>query len=70
MFSVDERIPVLVLGIGNILQGDDGIGVHIVNEMISRGAISGDNVELIDGGTAGMDLIPEMTGRKKRNNFV
>ncbi len=56
---------VLVLGIGNILQKDDGVGVHIVNYMIEEGISLPDGVEVIDGGTAGFDLIPLMKDRDK-----
>ncbi len=55
---------VLILGIGNILQSDDGLGVHIVNH-ITRNIKLPDGVEVIDGGTAGFDLIPLMAGREK-----
>jgi len=62
---MQDRIePVLVMGIGNILQSDDGVGVHVVNSIIS-GELSFQGVEFIDGGTAGMDLLPLMIGRKK-----
>jgi len=56
--------PVLVLGIGNILMKDDGIGVHVANRMMESGDLPG-NVEVIDGGTAGFDLIPLMSDREK-----
>lgn len=56
---------ILVLGIGNILQSDDGIGVHVANEILSSGRTISDDVEIIDGGTAGLDLIPIMIGREK-----
>lgn len=56
---------VLVLGIGNILQKDDGVGVHIVNHMVETGMSFPDGVEVIDGGTAGFDLIPLMKDRDK-----
>jgi hypothetical protein len=49
---------VLILGIGNILQRDDGLGVHVVNEILSMDSALPDCVEVIDGGTAGFDLIP------------
>lgn len=66
MNMCDENVEsILVLGIGNILQSDDGIGVYIINEMQSREDISLNDVEFLDGGTAGMDLLPLMTGRKK-----
>ncbi|HSV96169.1 MAG TPA: HyaD/HybD family hydrogenase maturation endopeptidase [Spirochaetota bacterium] len=56
---------VLILGIGNILQSDDGLGVHIVNEIIDSGVTLPDNVEIVDGGTAGFDLIPLMQGKDR-----
>jgi hydrogenase maturation protease len=31
--SADEYLPVLVAGIGNILMRDDGVGVHVINEL-------------------------------------
>jgi hydrogenase maturation protease len=55
---------VLILGIGNILQSDDGLGVHVVN-YITRNIKLPDGVEVIDGGTAGFDLLPLMIGREK-----
>jgi hydrogenase maturation protease len=39
-----------VVGIGNLLMKDEGIGVHVVHALRCRGAPPG--VELIDGGTA------------------
>ena len=56
---------VLVLGIGNLLQKDDGIGVHIVNYLTESGIAFPEGVEVMDGGTAGFDLIPLMAGRDK-----
>jgi hydrogenase maturation protease len=56
---------VLILGIGNILQSDDGLGVHIVNHINESGLNLPENVEAIDGGTAGFDLISLMQGRDK-----
>ena len=57
--------PVLVLGIGNILMKDEGIGVHVVNRILETGKRIPDNVEFLDGGTAGYDLVPYMQGRKR-----
>ncbi len=56
---------VLILGIGNILQSDDGIGVHIINQMQMSDIPLPENIELMDGGTAGHDLIALMEGRDK-----
>lgn len=49
-----QRKPILLLGVGNLLQADDGVGVHAVREMMKLGLP--DSVEIIDGGTAGIDL--------------
>ncbi|MEJ5360841.1 MAG: HyaD/HybD family hydrogenase maturation endopeptidase [Spirochaetota bacterium] len=50
----------LILGIGNLLQKDDGIGVHVVQYMQKNNVKLPDNVELLDGGTVGFNLIPYM----------
>lgn len=47
---------VVVLGVGNILMSDEGVGVHAVTALAERYAIP-DEVEIIDGGTAGMDCL-------------
>jgi hydrogenase maturation protease len=57
------RRPVLVLGIGNILLHDEGIGVYVVEQMQKGGV--GDYVELLDGGTAGADLLDHICDRQK-----
>jgi hydrogenase maturation protease len=46
----------VILGIGNILQSDDGIGVHIVNRLKDE-YLFPDSVSIIDGGTMGLDLL-------------
>ncbi len=53
---------VLVLGIGNVLMGDDGIGVHVVNELFREKLP--DEVEVIDGGTLGISLLPLIVDAK------
>ncbi len=47
---------VLVLGVGNLLLKDDGVGVHLINAL--RDTPFPDNVQLIDAGTVGHQLIP------------
>ncbi|MCP4133446.1 MAG: hydrogenase maturation protease [bacterium] len=56
---------ILILGIGNLLQKDDGLGVHIVNHMQETGTPLPENVEIVDGGTAGFDLVPLMKDQDK-----
>ncbi len=60
-----KRKKTLILGIGNLLKKDDGIGVHVVQYMQNNNLSLPENVELIDGGTAGFDLIPYMMGFDK-----
>lgn len=44
-----------VLGIGNILLKDDGIGVRVVHHLEEKGSLPW--VELVDGGTSTMDML-------------
>ncbi len=52
---------VVVLGIGNVLLSDEGLGVHVVRRLEERYAVP-PLVEVIDGGTAGMDLLDRVAG--------
>lgn len=45
----------LILGCGNLLLKDEGVGVHLVEYL--RGKALPEGVELIDGGTAGFELV-------------
>jgi len=45
----------LVLGLGNPLRGDDGVGARVVEALTRRGLPQG--VTAIDGGTGGLDLL-------------
>jgi hydrogenase maturation protease len=55
---------ITVLGIGNILLQDEGFGVRIIEELQRRYRFSG-NLQVIDGGTLGMDLLRFITGTTK-----
>lgn len=52
---------ILVLGTGNILLTDEAIGVHIAQALADR-YILPDYVDVMDGGTAGMELLGSMAG--------
>jgi hydrogenase maturation protease len=54
----DPRGPVLVLGIGNTLMGDEGVGVRVVRELASAADGLPEDARLMDGGTLGLDLLP------------
>lgn len=49
--------PVLVLGLGNPIMGDDGVGIVALEQFRARFEVS-EGVELMDGGTWGMNLLP------------
>lgn len=53
---------VLVLGVGNLLLGDEGVGVRAVEALEARYRVA-DAVEVVDGGTAGMGLLDLIAGR-------
>lgn len=51
---------VLVLGVGNVLMGDEGVGVHVLRRLEDEPAIPG--VRFLDGGTGGVNLLAEFDG--------
>ncbi len=48
---------VLILGIGNVLWADEGFGVRCV-EKLAETKVFPENVQLLDGGTQGLYLLP------------
>jgi hydrogenase maturation protease len=63
LWQTCDAPPVLVLGLGNILLGDDGVGIALlaqVRELYSDVA----EVECMDGGTQGLALLGHLSGRK------
>jgi len=54
-------MKILILGIGNILFGDEGIGVHLANYIDEKYEFSGHQVDVVDGGTLAQRLIPIIT---------
>ena len=63
MSAACSRCPVLVLGVGNILLRDEGVGVRVIEQMQKMRLP--DDVELVDGGTAGADLLDVLAERRK-----
>ncbi len=47
---------IVVLGIGNLLLKDEGVGIHVI-EALKKETLP-ENVELIDGSVSGFDLLP------------
>jgi hydrogenase maturation protease len=54
---VNERIPVLVLGLGNVVCTDDGAGIAALHRLIRDYSLP-DGVVALDGGTLGLSLLP------------
>ncbi|WP_409347388.1 hydrogenase maturation protease [Mycolicibacterium mucogenicum] len=53
----------MVVGCGNLLRGDDGVGPILVRHLWERGMPDG--LRLVDGGTAGMDVAFQMRGAER-----
>lgn len=54
-FEKDKSKCVLVMGVGNYLMGDEGIGVHVIQEMAKKELPA--YVDILDGGTGGFLLL-------------
>jgi hydrogenase maturation protease len=54
----------LVLGLGNLLHCDDGLGVHAIRRLREDPRVE-PSVTLIDGGTLGLNLIAHIAGFPK-----
>jgi len=51
---------ILILGIGNYLMGDEGIGVHVANRLQKETELAG--IDIVDGGTGGFHLLGYFEG--------
>ena len=54
-----EVNKLLITGIGNVLQGDDGFGVELAHRLMARDDIPAD-VKLMETGIGGMSLVQEL----------
>ncbi|MFD1314705.1 hydrogenase maturation protease [Namhaeicola litoreus] len=54
-FEKDKSASVLVMGVGNYLMGDEGVGVHLIEELLRTDLP--ENIDLLDGGTGGFLLL-------------
>lgn len=45
----------LILGIGNLLMGDEGVGIHAIRAL--EGMVAPEGVTMLDGGTGGFHLL-------------
>lgn len=53
-----------MLGLGNILLRDEGVGVHAVRRLLAEYSIPAE-VEVVDGGTLGLDLLPYLESAER-----
>ena len=61
MSGPSEAGQVLVLGLGNVLLQDEGVGVRALERLVARYDLP-DAVRAMDGGTLGLDLLPYLVG--------
>ncbi len=54
---------IVVIGCGNLLRGDDAVGPILIRQLWEDGVP--DEVTLVDGGTAGMDVAFKMRGARQ-----
>jgi hydrogenase maturation protease len=54
-------VGTLVLGLGNILLRDEGVGVRVVEHLLEQYGFP-EGVRALDGGTLGLDLLPYLEG--------
>lgn len=55
----DTDCKLLIVGVGNVLQGDDGFGVELANSLMARTDLP-QNIKLMETGIGGMSLIQEL----------
>ena len=59
MSDVESDPVVLVMGVGNTLMQDDGVGIHVIDRLRER-TDTHPSLRLVDGGTIGLALLPEI----------
>ncbi|HEY9079333.1 hydrogenase maturation protease [Magnetovibrio sp.] len=57
---VTSEDTILILGLGNILLTDEGVGVHVVEHLRENPPVSTAHLKLMDGGTMGLTLLIDM----------
>lgn len=58
-----KKDKILVLGIGNVLMGDEGVGVHAIRFLEKK--TYDEDIVLLDGGTGGFHLLTELANYRK-----
>ncbi len=58
---MESSMRTLVLGLGNLVHSDDGVGVHAIQRLQQDSRVPSE-VVLTDGGTQGLSLLPHISG--------
>ena len=58
--KMESTAKTLVLGLGNLVHSDDGLGVHAIESLSADPRLPSD-VVLMDGGTQGLSLLPHIS---------
>jgi hydrogenase maturation protease len=61
---VNRAADTVVIGLGNVILSDDGLGVHAVRRLRERPELDADT-ELVEGGTAGLLLLPYLEDARR-----
>jgi len=62
MRATEVEAPVVhVIGLGNVLMGDDALGPWVIHHLSANYELP-DDVQLLDAGTPGLDLTPYLSG--------
>lgn len=56
--AANPDAPVLILAVGNLLMGDEGVGVHLLRALELEPLVPG--ARLLDGGVAGVNLLEDI----------
>lgn len=60
--NLEKKIT--LIGLGNLLMQDEGVGIHAVRALEERWELP-PALEVVDGGTMGLDLLPYIEGRDR-----
>ena len=56
-----RNIKTLILGVGNLLLSDEGVGVRVIERLLAEYDLP-EQVQVLDGGTLGLDLLYYLEG--------
>jgi hydrogenase maturation protease len=54
-WSLNGELKILVVGVGNLLKSDDGLGIHVIEKLKKMKLPN--KVDIMDLGTSGMDIL-------------